>query len=157
MTAFILRFLDRCRNDGFEESICLNVSERSQAEIYVFQTSQHHYFLSECCNLIHSKNVKRKSLLISLSPFLDSDCLIRVGGRLRDSSFSSHKWHPIILSAKCTIAYLLIKHIHEQYFHYNKNVIRGVIFERFWIIGDRIYLMHSLALYDSSLTYVTIT
>jgi len=46
------------------------------------------------------ESVAQNNKLLSLTPFLDAEGIIRVGGRLRNSPMSFDKIHPILLTAK---------------------------------------------------------
>ena len=56
-----------------------------------------------------------------MNPFLDSDGLIRVGGRLKQSSLEWSVVHPILLPRKGSITKLIVKWCHEKAAHSGRN------------------------------------
>jgi hypothetical protein len=50
-------------------------------------------------------------------PFLDTDMLIRVGGRLQEASTDSLQKHQIIFSPKCHITRLIVEEEHLRLTH----------------------------------------
>jgi hypothetical protein len=81
------------------------------------------------------KNLKLCSKLNKLDPFIDSDGIIRVGGRLERSDIPYNSMHPIILPKESTISRLIIESIHGAIGHLGKNSILTVLRQKFWIIG----------------------
>lgn len=57
-----------------------------------------------------------KSKVANLNLFLDSNHVIRVGGRLQNSKLSIQERHPILL-APHPIVNLIIRHVHVQSLH----------------------------------------
>ena len=60
--------------------------------------------------------VSSKSPLAALNPYIDSEGLIRVGGRLNYSNLPHNTQHPIVL-AKHKIVNLIIQRVHQQCLH----------------------------------------
>ena len=63
------------------------------------------------------KAMKRSSSLYKLDPFLDVDGLLRVGGRLRQSSAPFAMKHPVILPKKGHVTTLILYHYHKSVQH----------------------------------------
>ena len=61
------------------------------------------------------KAMKRSSSLYKLDPFLDEDGLLRVSGRLRQSSIPYEVKHPVILPKKGHVTSLILCHYHNQF------------------------------------------
>ena len=53
--------------------------------------------------------VEQNSKLYSLDPFVDEDQVLRVGGRLKNSSLNNSCTHPILLPKNGTVTELLIR------------------------------------------------
>ena len=53
-------------------------------------------------------NVKISSQISSLSPYLDENGIIRVGGRLEKSDINNECKHPTLMSKGCHISKLII-------------------------------------------------
>ncbi|GJQ66651.1 hypothetical protein Trydic_g4620 [Trypoxylus dichotomus] len=99
-------------------------------------------------NKLHSLKtngtVQNSSKLKSLNPFVDSENILRVGGRLRHSNYSYNKKHQIILpnSHRCTK--LLIDHIHRSELHAGTQTTLAKIRNKFWPLSDRIAERHTI-------------
>lgn len=102
--------LIRCvQNDAFPETIkCLQ---------------EHHY-------------VPKHEHLIKLSPFLDNVGVLRVGGRIQESTVPYNIKHPIIVP-KCEVAELIIREFHITYLHAGVSELFTILRQQYWIIGAR--------------------
>lgn len=97
--------------------------------------SQNVYFSSEIVSLKNRQLLPKKSTLLALDPFLDTYGILRVGGRLRNAHLPYDNKHPIILSRRSTLANLLVRHLHEKYFHATRSFTLARIQSRYWIHG----------------------
>ena len=79
------------------------------------------------------KQLSKKHYLKPLNPFLDSDGLLRVGGRL--SKFDSR--HPVILHGKHRLTNLLIEREHKRLCHAGPKLLLGTLQQRYHIISAR--------------------
>ena len=80
-------------------------------------------------------NQKLGSNIACLNPFLDSDGLIRVGGRLKQSSLEWSVVHPILLPRKGSITKLIVKWCREKAAHSGRNItLNEVRSSRYWVL-----------------------
>ena len=80
--------------------------------------------------------IKKSSLLYKLDPFLDNDGLMRVGGRLNQSSAPYEMKHPVILPKKAHVTNLIICHYHESLHHQGRGITQNEIRSNgYWIFG----------------------
>ncbi|XP_045541887.1 uncharacterized protein LOC123723351 [Papilio machaon] len=98
--AYLLRFIHNSRlSDESQRNFGpLTSDELNKATLVLVRITQHMSF-PDIINAL-DKNLEIKSMrnISSLNPFLDSDRIIRVGGRLVNSeTFSYNKKHPILL------------------------------------------------------------
>lgn len=109
------------------------------AEIHILKEIQRSEFIEKVECLIKEKPIPKGSSIISLAPFLDSDGLLRVVGRISASQkLVGLNVHPIIIPKKCHIATLLTRHFHEKVSHQGKKITEGNIRSlEFWIIGAK--------------------
>lgn len=63
---------------------------------------------------------------MKLSPFLDQDGPLRVGGRTSSSDMSFDDKHPVIIP-KTHTATLLVKHYHDQVAHQGRHFTEGAL------------------------------
>ena len=68
------------------------------------------------------KAMMRSSSLYKLDPFLDEDGLLRVGGRLRQSSAPYEVKHPVILPRKGHVTTLILCHYHKSVQHQGRDI-----------------------------------
>lgn len=100
VAAYCLRFIHNCRKPKNGRLIgSLAWHELNNALHTLIKLSQKECFSREIEDLEKSSNISSKSSLLCLAPFLDHG-ILRVGGRLAQSSFSYGKKHPILLSSK---------------------------------------------------------
>ena len=96
-------------------------------------------FRRELTCLTETGCVPKESSIISLGPFVDSDGVMRVGGRLRKAvHLVSNEKNPIILPSKNHVSKLIATHCHEAVKHQGRHFTEGQIrSEGYWIIGGK--------------------
>lgn len=115
----------------------LNATEIHQAEKFWIRNVQQASFVNELCDLRNNRQVSSGSRLRLLNPFLDSDGIIRVGGRLSKSALEYGEKHPIVLCKSNHLSKLIIKHAHLTTLHGGvKSTIRYVR-QKYWILSVR--------------------
>ena len=83
-------------------------------------------------------SVLRSSPLWRLSPFVDSDGILRVGGRLEMSNLPYDAKHSVILPKKHHLSKLVIAHIHNQGHHIlGVNFTLAELRQKYWIVNRR--------------------
>ena len=110
----------------------LTVSQLQQAETIILKTVQTHSFREEIQALEnaqtdHTATINRRSPLSKLSPFLDSDGILRVGGRLKRSEMDLATRHPIVLPKDSHVSELLAYHYHCRVQHQGRQLTTGAI------------------------------
>ncbi|XP_054868580.1 uncharacterized protein LOC129349422 [Amphiprion ocellaris] len=113
------------------------LEERQEAEEFIIRTVQQEAFSKEIKSLKDKKEVKScHSKLHQLSPFLDKQDIVRVGGRLTKASLHPNIKHPAILPKEHHLSRLLIKHYHEKIHHQGRGMtINEIRANGIWIIG----------------------
>ncbi|GBM52387.1 hypothetical protein AVEN_160108-1 [Araneus ventricosus] len=132
MISLIFRFINKCKECGAPSKI-----ERQNAEIYILREVQVRTFGNEIHSLEHCTNVSPNSKLKSLSPFLDSQGILRVGGRLRNSILPYNSKHPILLPAKHKVTDMIIQYYHNIQFHSGPQALFYNIRQKFWPLNGR--------------------
>ena len=80
--------------------------------------------------------LRKDSNIVKLSPILDKNELLRVGGRLPLSTLPYEEKHPIILPGKTHMSTLLVQHFHEVGKHQGHQMPLGTLRScGYWIIG----------------------
>ena len=156
VTAWVLRFLSKIRSSVKErrnqtsntdqEPGCqpsnigraLDPDEVKAAEQYWIQQTQLERFPREVEDLQKGKTVSKQSRLKKLTPFLDQDGIMRIGGRLQKSNLPYDAQHPVILPRKHRISKLIIAHIHKNGRHSRGvNCILAELRQKYWITHGR--------------------
>ncbi|XP_065072994.1 uncharacterized protein LOC135697298 [Ochlerotatus camptorhynchus] len=84
------------------------------------------------------ETVKKSSCLYKLTPILDKEGVLRLGGRMDMSvDMPFDKRCPIILPRKHATTEKLIQFYHEKYGHANRETVMNELRQRFWIPNTR--------------------
>ena len=122
---------DKPRNDSL---VLITLEEIQQAEGEILKHVQQRSFQEETAN--PKKQVKKSSRLYELDPIFVDD-LLRVGGRLRNSTLSPESKNQIILPRDDHVSRLIIYHYHKACGHSGREHVLSRIRERFWITKGR--------------------
>ena len=140
-TAWWLRFFNRYKPphppDPGITIRPLSAAELTQAEHRLAKLSQARSFPKEVYALSHGHPILASSRLISLSPFIDKEHLIRVGGRLSNSSLTQSQTHPIITDSKDVLMSLLFTYMHVCLGHCGPSLLLVSVGWRFHVMGAR--------------------
>ncbi|GBO34178.1 hypothetical protein AVEN_160610-1 [Araneus ventricosus] len=134
--SLIFRFINKCKKNS-KECGAPSKTERQNAEIYILREVQARTFDNEIHSLEQCGNVTPNSRLKSLSPFLDSQGILRVGGRLRNSILPYDSKHPILLPAKHKVTDMIIQYYHKIQFHSGSQALLYNIRQKFWPLNGR--------------------
>lgn len=77
--------------------------------------------------------VPKTSSIFQLDPFLDSEGVLRVTGRLQCSALSFNTRHPIILSNSHSLTKLIIRNQHICSIHAGPSVLCNILRSKYWI------------------------
>lgn len=146
VTAYVLRFIWNCRHSN-KYSGTLTVSELNLSRNHLVRLVQKTSFTQEITSLQRSQSQDTgkhtstlhspRSRLCRLSPFLDKDGLLRVGGRLSKSHQSQDAKHPLLLPKQHYVVDLIIDFYHVCYLHAGAQLTQSLISQRFWILSAR--------------------
>lgn len=138
VTAYILRFIYCARGNNHHtfNNLTLTTMEIQQAETFWIKQIQAELFQPEITSLINSNSIERSSSLIKLTPYLDTEGVMRVQGRLKHSNLSETAKHPIILKSHPLVK-LIIHHIHLKYLHAGPQFVLTQLRQSYWIIRAR--------------------
>lgn len=137
----------RTRNEGIASYKPVDVQELRHAELQIIKIVQQEAFPDEMQRLkdvkssTHARQDQMKAMTKSssirkLDPFLDDDGILRVGGRLRESSIPYDVKHPVILPKKGHITDLILCYYHQSVKHQGRGITQNEIRSSgFWIVG----------------------
>ena len=124
----------------------LDVSIIQKAEGVIFQSIQRRAFIDDISNLTTKRPIKRKGSLWRLSPFLDTNGLIRVGGRISQSNAPEELKHPIILPKQSNVTKMIFQTAHQQMQHGGRNATLSRMRDQgFWVINGNSLVRHIIA------------
>lgn len=118
-------------------------SDLNQIENRLIKLIQAESF-EEIKNLENKKDFDSKSCIKSLDPFLDENGILRVGGRLQQSTLTENEKHPIILPAKHHFTTMLIRHTHIEQGHGGLAITLQRLRQRFWILNAKTTINSSI-------------
>ncbi|XP_046869331.1 uncharacterized protein LOC124461974 [Drosophila willistoni] len=101
---------------GDKGSNCLTFEEITAARIVCLRHAQT-CFQDEYQLLLANKPLRSRSQLAKLSPMIDKDGLVRVGGRLHHSQLSTEAKHPVLLPKSHRITKLILEYEHRVNLH----------------------------------------
>ena len=131
--AWMLRFAVLARKRT-PPSPWLSVADLRSAQLAIVRADQDNYFSREIETIRSGKMLPGDSPLIQLTPFLDADGLLRVGGRLgRCPALGESSKHPTIVHSKSAFGRLLIHDAHLQAGHAGVTRTIGEL-NPFWYI-----------------------
>ncbi|XP_030758318.1 uncharacterized protein LOC115884017 [Sitophilus oryzae] len=122
----------------------LTVDELQYATYTLIRLAQARYYLAEIRSL-EQGNISRGSKLKSLSPFIDNNRLLGVGGRLSCSELNFNEKRPIILLNKHKITRLIILNEHYKQLHQGPQALLATIRLQYWPITGRRILRQVLS------------
>ncbi|KAJ8911218.1 hypothetical protein NQ315_014930 [Exocentrus adspersus] len=128
-TAYCLRFIHNCRTRKNRLSGNLTTSELSSALNTLIRISQAESFSSVVHCLRNNQSLPTKCNLLNLNPFLDHEGILRVGGRLQNSTFPYAKRHPIILPPHHILTRLICQQEHITLMHAGPQLMLSSIRE----------------------------
>lgn len=99
----------------------LTVNELEKSEIAIFKFIQKNEFGDTISAILKGENLSKNNALRKLCPILDSDELLRVGGRISQAETSYNVKHPIILPSFSHISMLIARNAHYNVGHLGKE------------------------------------
>ena len=139
-TAWCLRFISRIRHgrpQPDQRTRHLTGLEICKARDWILRNNQDQNFPKEKRALERGLAIPPSSRLKALNPILDSSNLLRVGGRLGNSSLSMSQQHPVIADSKDIIIQKWFEHIHLSLCHCGPSLLLSYTGSHLHILGAR--------------------
>ncbi|XP_037812325.1 uncharacterized protein LOC119604046 [Lucilia sericata] len=143
ITALVLRFINNCKFKGDTSRRIrgfITTSELKAAQLSLVKLSQDKFFYNEKRILAAQGSISRTNKLAALTPFLDPQGILRVGGRLENARINYDQKHPLILHAKDPLASLIVRHYHLHHLHAGTRQLQYLLSLKYWI-PDVIHLI----------------
>ena len=113
----------------------LNTAELLNAELVILRYSQQNNF-GDVYQAIKSKDsIPKRKGLKKLNLFIDTNDLIRVGGRLRKAPLPYATRHPILLDGKSKIAQSIVQECHLKLGHMGREFMLAELQKKYHIIA----------------------
>ena len=138
VTAWVRRFAHNSRRATADRRTGpLTAEELREAERVWLLSAQGEQFSDEIAALQHGRRLPSNSRLHQLTPFLDSNGLLRVGGRLRHAHLDFEVKHQVILPARGDITRLIVTDRHKKLAHSGAEHVLTHLRQQFWVICGR--------------------
>ena len=141
LIAVTARFIDRLKHgrppDPSMTTRQLTAQELTRAEHLLVRMSQTRSFPKDRHQLLNDKVISPTSRLKSLTPFLDKDQLLRVGGRLSNAALTQSQRHLLIVDSKDKLIILLFTYMHECLGHCGPSLLLCSTGWRYHVLGAR--------------------
>lgn len=135
---YVLRFIENSKNGKQGRVIgSLTLQELDKAITRLTRIIQEDAFAPEMRALRKSQPISRSSKLISLSPFINDNGVLRVGGRLLQSNLPYAIKHPMLLPLKHPLTKMLIAREHQRLLHAGAQATLASLRQRFWPLAGR--------------------
>lgn len=138
ITAIIFRFYFNCKNTQSRISGTLTVDEIRNGMYRLCMLIQQESFAEEYRLLSKKQQVQNNSSLKLLNPFMDQNQLVRVGGRLSQSSLSFEQKHQILLPQKSHITSLIVIHEHQRHLHSGQQATLSAVRQLYWPVNGKV-------------------
>ena len=115
----------------------LATSELRYALSYLIKEAQQEEYSSEMDCLKNKGTLPSKNRILSLNPFIDSEGVLRVGGRLNLGKLQYDRKHPILLPKKHVLTSLIVGYEHKRNMHAGPQLLLAAVHQRYWIPGAR--------------------
>lgn len=134
--AYALRFIHNCRQRDGQRHGNLKTIELKEAETALIKTAQRE-FAPTIRRILDNSPLDGQNHLIKLNPFVDTQGMIRVGGRIENATIPYESRHPAIIPRDHEIAELIIQDIHTTYNHAGGQLTLNILRRRYWILRGR--------------------
>ncbi|XP_048487281.1 uncharacterized protein LOC105396586 isoform X1 [Plutella xylostella] len=135
--SYIQRFVYNTRHKLNKKHGYLSFSDLQTSKYNLIHIAQMEMFPKEYDLLTRKQSLPKNGRLTSLSPFLDSNNLIRVGGRLKNSFYTFDTKHPILLCSKHHLTHLIFEMYHSTLLHGGPQLLLANIRHTYWVLGGR--------------------
>lgn len=135
IAALCLKFVRVCLK-RIDRSASLTAKDLAEAELQLVGHVQRNAFADELKLLQSNQQVSGKHVLSKLGLFVDTDGLIRVGGRIRLAKVSYDFKHPCLLPKGGHFTQLIIDRAHSRVKHSGRGMtLNEVRSSGFWIVA----------------------
>lgn len=131
--ALCLKFINNCKN-GKPNGDPITAAEYGNASCAIAYAVQRECFAQEIETLQRNEELKGNSKMKKLNPFMDERGLLRVGGRLVNSTLEYDAKHQMLLPYEHFVTDLIVRGAHIKTMHGGPMLTESIIRQRYWII-----------------------
>ena len=131
--AWLLKFKYAVRNGTSLRNSKISVEDLKTSETVIIKFVQNKFFRNEINALYAKQKISKSSAIRKLTPFLDASGVLRVGGRLRESSLEFSIKHPIILPHASPIVEMLVRWTHSLVGHLGRESTLARLRKNYWV------------------------
>ena len=136
VTSYVIRFINRCRNQSEARGTCVLCSEMNNAELLWIKAVQYCSFGREIHYLV-SLTSPRPILVNQFGLFLDEQQVLCCQGRLNNSSLCLQSKNPALLPCHHQVVKLIVTWACQKVKHSGVADTLTYLRERFWILKGR--------------------
>lgn len=126
--AWVWRFRGQCTLEKKHLlSTHLTLKELRVAKTLLLRHSQRTSYAKEFEMLEGKRPLPAGHTLSALSPYIDEDGLLRVGGRLQRAELASSTAHPLIMSISSHVVVLLVRRTHQVLLHAGPSTVMATL------------------------------
>jgi hypothetical protein len=103
----------------------------------IVKSIQKRSFAEEYHQLSTGGGIQKNSTIRNLSPFLDENGVIRVGGRIRNENLAYNQKHPVLIPKNHNVTEAIIRHFHVKNLHSGTQSTLASIRQQYWPIAGR--------------------
>jgi hypothetical protein len=103
----------------------------------IVKSIQKRSFAEEYYQLSTGGGIEKNSTIRNLSPFLDENGVIRVGGRIRNANLAYNQKHPVLIPKNHNVTEAIIRHFHVKNLHSGTQSTLASIRQQYWPIAGR--------------------
>ena len=129
--------IDAAANATIKTGRQQSADELKVARLTLIRIAQSASFPDEIARLSKGKLIQRESPLLTLSPFIDKQGHLRVGGRLQNSHLEYDARHQFILHPKHPLTRLLVRWAHICVAHHRAERTLAETRTRYWVLRGR--------------------
>lgn len=138
VVAYILRFVKSANSKQKQrQRDNLTPEETKKAIKVLLREVQRQEFSEELRALRKGKPLKHDSRILQLNPFIDDEDIIRVGGRITNSTFAYDMKHPILLPQAHHMTRLNIENEHKKLLHAGPQATLAAIRNEYYPLNGR--------------------
>ena len=136
VVGWLYRFVKNLRLPGSRTIGALTLTEMEEAKGKLILYTQRQSYFEEMAQLGGRGGVSKSSSIFQLSPVLDQEGYLRLGGRLQCTELSFEEKHPLILP-KGHLALLIVEFQHKLLKHAGVAALLTSLRSTYWIVAAR--------------------